>query len=420
MEYAYKIFGKNKVSGAVNLKGAKNSVLPLISASLLACSKVELVNIPNISDIDEMLYLVEVLGCTIERYNSNLVLSTQSAKYCVINSEHTQNIRASIFMLGSMLTRFSYCDLSLPGGCKIGERKIDIHLDSLEQMGAKIEIFENRILVDGQGLHPADLHFRYPSVGATINVILASVELGGITTIFNPAREPEVIDLCKFLNALGYMIVGAGSNKISIYGRKIYPKSITFKPIGDRIVAGTLLALTTMVGGEILLSNLEINSISALIPYFKACGGRFSFFDNAIYYSHNGKNEGFKKITTTPFPGFPTDLQSIFTAVGIASNKRCVVTEKVFECRFSSAKEFAKFGARLKIDKDSLYIFESELSPAVVTATDLRAGAGLVLLALSIEGESIVKNISLIERGYEDFDLMLSSLGQNITKIKLS
>lgn len=418
MAQVYLTRGKRKVNGSIQIKSAKNSILPIICSTVLQKNDCELILVPKIKDVEELLNVVGLLGITSERVNENLIIHSQNITYSSLDCDFAKNFRASIFLVGAMLTRFKQCEISLPGGCDIGKRNIDIHLDALASLGARYEIVQDVLIFNGKNMHSGVVELRYPSVGATINTIFASLELEGITTIINPAKEPEIKDLASFLNSLGYVIVGAGSKKISIYGRKIFPKPIAYKPIGDRIVAGTLLVLTTILGGEIMLSNIEQDSLEPVIFYLKKVGAKIAKYQNAIYLYSNAKLKPFK-IVTGPFPQFPTDMQSIFISLALCCNGKSEIVEKVFEDRFKVVDEFKKFGACIEKKGNSIIIEgKKSLNGATVRATDLRAGAGLILTALTIEDSCEIENIEVIMRGYEDFDKILRTLGQDIKKIE--
>lgn len=415
----YKIIGGSKLEGSVVLHGAKNAFLPIMAGSILAEGVTTLIDYPIISDIDKMGAILSSLGCTVKFKDRQIVIDSINCNKFLISSDLMQGIRASIFMLGPLLSKFKKAKIAYPGGCAIGSRPIDIHLEGLRALNVKIKEEHGQIICDGSNMKSGNLHLKFASVGATENLIMASVLLKGITTIDNVAREPEVVDLCNFLNKMGAKIKGIGTTCLTIEGVKTL-KAISYKPIADRIVAGTYLIAGLMTKGEIEIYNINPQYLTSLIKLFSDNNCVIKTFSDKILVKANSQLKSIPLIETLPYPNFPTDLQPQIMALMSVCNGVSVITENLFDSRFKQASELVKMGANIKIHNNKAIIKGVDcLSGAEVLSTDLRAGASLVLAGLVAEGYTTVGNIHYISRGYEDIQQDLNNLGAKISKIDI-
>lgn len=411
----YVINGGNRLSGKIRIESAKNSVLPIIAGSILTNEQVVIKNCPKIQDVYSMLEILSYLGSKWCFDENNLMISNASINSYDIPKKLASPLRSSIFLLGALLCRFKKAKIYQPGGCNIGKRPIDLHISALEQLGVKTEFFGEQLICSAKDIKGNNIYLKFPSVGATENIILCSVLGKGKTQIFNPAREPEIVDLMNFLNSMGAKIYGAGTSTILIDGvDKLSGTEHT--PISDRVECGTFMLATAISGGEVELSNCNSKNISLLIN--KLCNNtcKISINNDIIYIKSGEKRKGFSFITN-PYPHFPTDLQAQTMSLLSVSEGVSTITENVFENRFSHAKELVKMGADISVKgKTAIIKGVKRLRGEKVVATDLRGGASLVLAGLNAEGQTTVENICYIERGYCDFDLKLRSLGADIIK----
>ena len=415
----YKIIGGNRLEGSITLHGAKNAFLPIMAGSILADGKTILDDYPIISDINKMSDILVSLGCDVKFKDRQIVIDTSSCNKFSISSDLMQGIRASIFMLGPILSRFKKAKMAYPGGCAIGNRPIDIHLDGLKALNVKITEEHGQIICDGSNMKSGHLHLKFASVGATENLVMASVLLKGTTIIDNVAREPEVVDLCNFLNKMGANIKGIGTSCLVINGVKSL-KSVSYKPIADRIVAGTYLIAGLMTKGNIEICNINPQYLTSLINLFADNNCYIKTFNDKIIVESSKQLKSVPLIETLPYPHFPTDLQPQIMALMSVSNGVSVITENLFDSRFKQASELIKMGANIKIENNKAIIKGvKNLSGAEVLSTDLRAGASLVLAGLVADGYTTVGNIHYIGRGYENIQEDLNNLGAKISKIEV-
>ncbi len=411
----YVIKGGNKISGKIEAESAKNAVLPLLAASILTEEEVILEKCPKIKDVLSMINILNALGVKTRFEEDNLIINASNINDYVIPYTLTKELRSSVFMLGSIISKFKMASVSLPGGCDIGLRPINMHIDGLKRLGVKISEVGGKILCDAQNLQAGEVYFDFPSVGATENLILASVLTKGTTVIHNAAKEPEVVDLQKFLNSMGAKVSGAGTNKIIVEGVKSL-HGIRYRPMFDRIEAGTYLIAASITGGEIEISNCKGEKILSLIH--KLCDNTCKIVvKNDIIYLKSGSSRKCFNIETSPYPGFPTDLQAQMTALATVSNGTSIIRENIFETRYKHVTELKKMCADITV-KDRICIVSgvNRLVGATIDAYDLRGGAALVLAGLNAEGITKVNNIRHIERGYFEFDKKLRSLGAEIIK----
>ncbi len=411
----YVINGGNKLSGKIRIESAKNSVLPIIAGSILTNQQVVIKNCPKIKDVYAMLEILSYLGGKWTFEQGDLILNNASLNRYDIPKELASPVRSSVFMLGALLCRFKKAKIHQPGGCNIGKRPIDLHILALEDLGVKTECLGEQIICSAKEIKTNNIYLNYPSVGTTENIILCSVLSKGKTQIFNAAKEPEIVDLMKFLNSMGAKIYGAGTSTILIDGVENL-SGTEFTPMFDRIECGTFMLATAITGGEIELSNCNAKNISLLTN--KLCNNtcKITINNDIIYIKSGGKPKGFS-FATNPYPQFPTDLQAQTMSLLCVSEGVSTITENVFENRFNHVNELVKMGADISVKgKTAIVKGVKRLNGKTVTATDLRGGASLVLAGLNAEGQTTVENVYYIERGYSDFDKKLRSLGADIIK----
>lgn len=413
--------GNNTLAGDVSVSGAKNSALKLMAASLLGNGASVIHNVPLISDIDIMSEVMRRLGATVERQGHTLVVDTASVNQCETPYELVSKMRASISVLGPLIARFGRARVAMPGGCQIGARKIDIHLVGLEALGVKLGVDHGFLEASTpKGLVGTHVVLDFPSVGATENLLMASVVAEGTTVIENAAREPEIVDLVNMLVAMGAQVSGAGSAIIEVEGvplDDLHPCEHT--TVGDRIEAGTFLAGGALTGGPLTVRGVDPSYLRVALMKLRAMGCDVETGPDWITVRRERPLEPID-IQTLPHPGFPTDLQAQFMLLAARAEGMSVVTENVFENRFMFAAELMRMGADIAIeDHHALIKGVEELQGADVSATDLRAGAALVLAGIAAEGETRVHDIRHIDRGYEDYVGKLAALGADVTRARV-
>ena len=413
----YIIRGGTPVAGDIRIKGAKNSVLTLLAACILADGKVTLHDCPHISDVNTMLAILERLGCRTNRTGDDVTVDSAGISGDKIPGGLASELRSSIFLLGSLLSRLKKAKVAYPGGCEIGLRPIDIHLAGLRELGVRIVEKHGYIDCDSTRAHSADIMLDLPSVGATENLVMTCVFLKGVSVIRNCAKEPEIVDLQNFLNAMGAKVSGAGTGVITIEGvEKLH--GVEYTPIPDRIVAGTWLIGAAICGGELTLSNVNPEHLSSLIAKLPKSTCKITCARDKINIICNGRCESIPKVETTYYPGFPTDLQTQILTLQTVSDGTSVVVENIFETRFKTVPELLKMGADVTVNgRTAVVRGVRSLNGARVSATDLRGGASLVLAGMCAQGETVIDNIYHIDRGYEDLTSVLSSIGVNIKRI---
>lgn len=410
----YKICGRKRLCGSIPIQGSKNAALPIMAASLLARETIVLHNCPKILDVYAMLSILKYLGCQVRWEEDTVIISSDGLFSCSVPEKYASSMRSSVMLLGPLLGRVGCADIAWPGGCSIGARPVDLHQMALEKMGARFEAGDKSLFAESSRLQGAAIRLPFPSVGATENVILAAVLADGVTTLENAAREPEIAALCAFLQKLGAKISGAGEHKIRIEGVKSL-SGAEFTIPSDRIVMGTYLLAVLGTGGDIFLEGTCADSLLALISLAKEAGAGISSDDTGMRIFMKEPFHVPAWITTAPYPGFPTDLQSPFLALMAVSGHICSMEEKIFESRFSTAGELEKMGADIRIRGQKAWVYGKEcLQGASVRASDLRGGAALVLAGLFAEGETEVSEISHIRRGYQHIDRDLACLSADI------
>ena len=420
MDYL-KVSGKKNLQGSVKISGAKNAALPLLASTILSSNKIDISNLPDVVDINTLLKLLEMLGSTYTKNDNTLTINSTTINQTKATYEIVKTMRASILVLGPLLARFGHCEVSLPGGCAIGQRPVDLHLKALEQMGAIIEIKNGYIEAKApNGLKGATIVFDKITVTGTENIVMAAALANGTTTIINAAKEPEVVSLCDVLKDTGVQIEGIGTNTIKIIGsnQKLLPfKDFTIIP--DRIEAGTYLCAGAITNSILKVDNVIPLHLEAVISKFEEMGFTILKEKSSITILPANKVKPIH-ITTTEYPGFPTDMQAQFMAVATMANGTTIIDEKLFENRFMHVSELVRMGADITLNGTIATIngTPKKLFGTDVMATDLRASSALVLAGLVASGETNIHRIYHLDRGYDKLEVKLANLGANITRDK--
>lgn len=410
------INGGKPLCGSICVDTAKNAALPIIAATILTDKEVLLESLPNISDVKKMLEILSTMGAVIKHEGNDVVISTKSIFKEEIPTDLAKEIRSSIFMLGPLLAKYHVARVAYPGGCDIGSRPIDLHLAGLRDLGVKITEDHGFIFCDAKNMKSGVVHLDFPSVGATENIMMSAVLLKGETTIMNSAKEPEIVNLADFINSLGGNVKGAGTSTIVVRGVKELGGGC-FKPMSDRIIAGTYLIGAAMTLGEVRLENANYQDVYALLNKLRNAGAVIDYDQKSIYLKMNSRPISCASIETQPFPGFPTDLQAQILALQTISSGISVITENLFETRYKHVPELLKMGAKITTrDRMAIVRGVSHLNGAEVVSHDLRGGAALVLAGLTAKDRTIVQNVSYIDRGYERFEDKLRELGADIVR----
>lgn len=412
---AIQIQGLRPLKGTVGIQGSKNAVLPMMAASLLADGVTVIRHVPEIEDVFSMMGILESLGCKCSLEKGVLTVDTKASSGHRIPEEYVGKMRSSCLLLGPLLAGRGEAVTYYPGGCVIGKRPIDLHLYALKRLGASFFEAGGMILARADRLRGARIRFPYPSVGATENAILAAVTAEGETEIENCAREPEIMELCRFLAAMGARIRGAGKSRIAVEGvRRLYPAEFFLG--GDRICAGTYLAATAMTAGDVTVMGAEPEELREPVYILRRMGADISIKEREKEIRlRMDQRPGPVSLCTGPYPRFPTDLQSVFLAAASVACGESRITETVFEARFAAAALLRQFGARIRIEgQTAVALGTYPLRPGIADAPDLRGGAALVLAGLAADGLSIIGSCRHIQRGYEDLCRDLGSLGAEI------
>ena len=412
------IQGGTPLAGEVTISGAKNAALPILFAALLGESQSTFKNVPRLRDITTTEALLKELGATVNWQEDNLLVDGGTVDKVLAPYELVKQMRASVLALGPLLARFGEAQVSLPGGCAIGARPVDIHIQGMRRMGAQIEV-ENGYInakVDGR-LKGAEIFMDTVSVGATENLLMAASLADGITVLENAAREPEIIDLATYLNNMGAKITGAGTSRIEIQGvEKLQGCEHAILP--DRIETGTFLVAAAMAKGEVLCKNTHYQSLEPVIEKLREANAVVTVTEDTIHLDMRGRDLKAVNIKTLPHPGFPTDMQAQFTALNVVAKGSATITETIFENRFMHVPELQRMGANIRLEGNTAICGDTEkLSGARVMATDLRASASLILTGIIAEGETRVDRIYHVDRGYERIEDKLSALGANIKRV---
>jgi UDP-N-acetylglucosamine 1-carboxyvinyltransferase len=408
------IQGQATLSGEVEISGAKNAVLPIMTAALLANGVSKITQVPNLKDTRTMITLMEIIGAKCKFINNSLEVDATSVDNPEAPYDLVKTMRASFYVLGPLLARFGYVKVSLPGGCAWGPRPVDYHLSALEKLGAKITLKNGYILAEANRLKGANISFEFPSVGATGNIVMAATTASGVTKISNAAKEPEIVQLCDYLNLMGANIKGIGTSKLLIEGvDSLKPADI--KVIPDRIEAGTFLVAGALLG-EITLKNIIPKHLNSIISKLSDSGCDIKVTETEVTISP-AKYLKAVDMSTAVYPGFATDLQAQWIALMTLATGSSIVTDNVYHDRFSHVPELNRFGANIKVEKNIAFIRGvKELIGAPVMSTDIRASASLIVAGLAAKGKTSVSRIYHIDRGYEEIEAKFRSLGANIIR----
>lgn len=410
-----KVGGNSRLKGTIELSSSKNAILPILAASLLTNEKVKINKVPGIKDVSIMIKLLKELGLSVKHKQESLIIQGEPN----INEpscDLVRQIRASFLVMGPLLARKGNVRVSLPGGCAIGNRPIDLHLKGFQALGADISLSSGDVIAKAGYLSANHVYLDFPSVGATENIIMAATMAQGVTYIENAALEPEVVDLANFVNSMGGKILGAGSNIIKIEGvKELGPAEYT--PIPDRIEAGTYMVASAASGGDVTIKNSIPEHVKAITAKLKESGADVIEGEDYVQVIRTSTIIKPVYIKTLPYPGFPTDMQAQFMAYMAGANGSSIITESVFENRFMHVQELMRMGVGIKTEgRTAIIKGVPKLTGATVKATDLRAGAALIIAALAAEGETIITNSEHIDRGYENIIDKLNSLGAQISK----
>lgn len=411
---SYIIEGGRRLEGEVDVSGSKNASLPILASSILNSGTTKLYNVPEIRDTRITQEILKFLGCKVKKNKGKVEVNSKNITKKEIPEHLMHQMRSTVILAGAILGRFKEVKFSYPGGCDIGARPIDLHLKSFEKLGVNITENAGFIVCKCDKIIGANIDLDFPSVGATENIILASVYAEGVTNISNAAMEPEIVDLANCLNSMGAKIEGAGTSNVKITGVKNL-KSISYKIMPDRIEAGSLLCMTAITGGKIKLNNCRPEHIIPVLNKLEESGCLVDKKDNSVILVAPKKLKAVD-IKTMPYPGFPTDMQSVFGAMLTIAKGTSVIVENIFENRYKYMAELKKMGAKITIEgKTAIIKGVRRLSGAKVVSTDLRGGAALVTAALAAKGKTEVTDVEYILRGYERLDEKLRKLGANIS-----
>ena len=417
----YKIIGGKPLEGQVTISGAKNAALAIIPAAILAGQPCIIENLPMIEDVHVLTEILRLMGAKVDLHeNGWMRIDPTTIDNFEVTFDMVSKLRASYYLLGAMLGRYGHAALALPGGCSIGPRPIDFHIKGMRALGTKVVIKNGIVYADAESLHGADIYLDMVSVGATINIMLAACRAEGTTVITNAAKEPHVVDVANFLNMMGASIKGAGTDVIRIKGKKDL-HGCNYAIIPDQIEAGTFMIAAAATGGNVVINNIIPTHLEAISAKLMECGAMVTEGDDGSeFYMQVNATERPRavNIKTLPYPGFPTDLQQPMMALLSMAQGNSYVMENIFEDRFNHVPELVRMGASITVTgRTALIEGVDKLYGAAVHATDLRAGAALIVAALAAEGESTVHNINYIDRGYEHFEQKLRSLGANIVRV---
>lgn len=410
------IAGGNRLSGSVTVQGAKNAVLPIMAASVLAPGETELLNVPTLRDVNTTIRILRGLGSSVEREGDAVYIDSRPMSRSEIPHSLMRELRSSVIFLGALLARCGHARLSMPGGCELGPRPIDLHLMALRALGAEIDERGGDLICSApSGLRGAGIALPMPSVGATENAMLAACAAEGETVIMNAAREPEITELQTFLQTLGADVTGAGSATVRVRGKKLEPFRVGHRIMPDRIVSSTLLCACAAAGGDVELRAVEPRHFSTVLHSLSECGCDIMSNSSSVRLRSGGNLKAPMPVITGSYPGFPTDAQPLMLAACLKARGTSVFVENVFQNRFRFTEELQRLGARIHTEGRVAVVTGVEaLHGAPTVATDLRGGAALMIAALSAEGETDILDSGHVERGYESFDERLAALGADI------
>jgi UDP-N-acetylglucosamine 1-carboxyvinyltransferase len=411
------ITGGKKLSGVVRISGSKNASLPILVATLLTDEDCVVKNVPHLQDVETILALLRILGKRISHDNKRIRISSTYRLDSEAPYELVKKMRASILVMGPLLGRLGRVRASLPGGCAIGARPINLHLQGFRKLGAKVSLERGYVQLDAPRLHGENIYLDFPSVGATENLMMAATRAKGKTVIENAASEPEIQDLANFLNKMGAKIKGAGTNIIEIEGVSVL-RGTVHEVIPDRIETGTFMVAAAVTGGNVTIRGANPEYLEAVITKLREAGAKITLNNKEIRVN-SGRNLKATDIETVPYPGFPTDMQAQWMVLMSLSRGASIITETVFENRFLHVGELQRMGSNIQVKGNSAIVKGvPKLSGAPVMATDLRASAALILAALSAEGKTEIFGVNHLDRGYEDIEKKLRRLGARIKRVK--
>ena len=413
----YIIKGGMPLCGDVSIGGAKNAALGILAAAIMADETVTIENVPNVRDTRALLQTFEGIGAKVKYvYNNSVQINGQSINDVIVDNDSIKKIRASYYLLGALLGKYRRAEVALPGGCNIGSRPIDQHIKGFRALGANVEFKGGMVIAEAKELKGSHIYLDVVSVGATINIMLAACMAEGNTIIENSAKEPHIVDVANFLNSMGANIKGAGTDVIRIKGVK-HLSGTTYSIIPDQIEAGTFMFAAAATKGDVTIRNVIPKHLESISAKLLEIGCEVTEYDDAVRVVGH-PNLRSTNVKTLPYPGFPTDMQPQMAVVLALANGSSMVTESIFENRFKYVDELTRMGARIKVEGNTAYIEGVPgLTGAQVASPDLRAGAALVIAALAADGISIIDDIQYIQRGYEDFEIKLRSLGALIEKV---
>lgn len=411
------INGGKELSGSIPISGAKNSVVALIPASILCDEETTIYNVPEISDRDALVDIIKLLNGEVKTTQDTMHINAQNLKNTVIKEELSSKLRASYYFMGALLGKLKHVEMYFPGGCKIGNRKIDFHLKGFEALGATVTEQEDRYIIHAEELKGARIYLDFASVGATINIMLAAVKAKGTTIINNAAKEPEIVNIATYLNNMGAKIKGAGTSKITIEGVDYLHKAI-IEVIPDRIEAGTYIIIGSLLGKKLVIENVIKEHLTSLLSKLQEVGVNIEFKKNKIIISHPDRFQPFN-ITTLIFPGFPTDLAQPISVLMTQCEGQSILEETIYTNRMGQVEYLNQMGANIEVNNQTAFIKgKTPLYGTDVAASDLRAGASLVIAGLLAEGTTKISNIEYILRGYEHIIEKLTAVGADIKIIE--
>ncbi len=412
------IKGNVRLQGDVTISGAKNAALAVLAAAILANDVCVIENLPCVNDIKVLLQSMEQLGINVDYLDQNKIkMDTRNIHNLRIDYDYIKKIRASYYLLGALLGKYKKAEVALPGGCNIGSRPIDQHIKGFEALGAHVEVKHGMIVATADELTGANIFLDMASVGATINIMLAAVRAKGTTVIENAAKEPHVVEVANFLSSMGADVKGAGTDVIKINGVKEL-HGTEYMIIPDQIEAGTYMIAGAITGGDVTVNNIIPKHMEAVSAKLSEMGVIIEEYDEAIRVIANKPLKNIQ-VKTLPYPGFPTDMQPQMTALLSVTGGTSIMTESIFESRFSYTDELNRMGANIKVEGNTAIVKGvDELTGAEVTAPDLRAGAGIIIAALAAKGETAVTGVEYVDRGYEHIEDKLKGLGADIFRVK--
>ena len=407
------IHGGKKLSGTIKIGGAKNSVVALLPAACLSSGKCKIYNVPNISDVHKLIEMLELLGSKVNYDGDEITIDNKNIQNKKITKEHASTIRASYYFMGALLSKYHKAEISYPGGCVIGSRPIDLHIAAFEKMGAKVKIEDASYKITARKLHGADIYLDFASVGATINIMLAAVLAEGTTKIWNAAKEPEIVNVASFLNSMGAKISGAGTSAITIEGVKKLGDGIV-EVIPDRIETGTYLMMGILLGDNLVIDGVIKEHLESVITKLKETGAKFNIKGSKIIVSKTNNLKAVN-VKTLVYPGFPTDLGQPMSTLLTQCDGESLFEETIYENRMRHIKHLNAMGANiLQFEKQAVIKGKTPLKGRKVVATDLRAGASMMVAGMIAKGTTVISNIEHILRGYENITDKLSNVGAEI------